>query len=96
MGKPVVKVLHEDDRVRVVETTSKPGDMGPSIVHGLRVVRWLQGGTVERTYADGKKEKVERKAGDVKVAGPDKEEYFVKNIGKTIIVTYTVSIKDVK
>ena len=90
------KVLHEDDRVRVTETTTKPGERGNSIVRGFRVTRWLQGGTQERTYADGKKEKIERKTGDVFVAGPDKQAYFVTNIGTTTIVGYGVQIKQAK
>ena len=95
-GKAVIKVLSENDKVRVTETTYKPGDVGPSVVRGFRVVRWLQGGTLERNYADGKKEKIERKTGEVRVAGPDKDAYFVKNIGKTTIVTYVVNIKEAK
>jgi len=91
-----VKVLHEDDRVRVVENTTKPGEMGRSAVRGVRVVRTLQGGIQERTYADGKKEKVERKTGDVRAAGPDKQAYFNTNTGKTTVVFYTVTIKGVK
>jgi hypothetical protein len=90
------KVLHEDDRVRVTETTTKPGENGANVVRGKRVVRYLQGGTQERTYADGRKEKVERKTGEVFVAGPDKEAYWVKNIGKTTMMTYTVNIKAAK
>ena len=95
-GKSVTKVLHEDDRVRVTETTSKPGDVGPSVVRGFRVTRFLKNATIERTYADGKKEKFERKAGEVRDAGPDKEAYSVKNIGKTDYVVYSVTIKGVK
>ena len=91
-----IKVLHEDDRVRVTETTTKPGEIGPMIVRGKRVTRWLQGGTVERTYNDGRKEKIERKTGEVIVAGPDKEAYSVKNIGQTTIVSYGVGIKEPK
>ena len=91
-----VKVLHDDDRVRVTETTTKPGERSDSLVRGVRVVRYLQGGTQERTYADGKKDKVERKTGEVFVAGPDKQAYFVTNIGKTTIVGYGVTIKQAK
>jgi hypothetical protein len=90
------KVLHEDDRVRVTETTTKPGERGDSLVRGLRVTRWLQGGTQERTYADGKKEKIERKTGEVAVQGPDKQAYFVTNVGKTTTVSYGVTIKQAK
>lgn len=56
-GKAVVNVLHEDDRVRVTETTFKPGDVGPSVVRGFRVVRALTNGTLERNFANGKKGK---------------------------------------
>jgi len=90
------KVLHDDDRVRVVENTTKPGQMSGNIVRGVRVVRILQGGTIERTYADGKKEKLERKTGEVRVQGPDKQAYFITNIGKTTFVTYVVQIKQPK
>jgi hypothetical protein len=96
MGKPVIKVLHEDDKVRVTETTTKPGDEGASTTRGSRVVRWLQGGTQLRTYADGKTETIERKTGEVLVAGPDKQAYKVKNVGKTTMATYTVTIKGAK
>ena len=95
-GKAVVKVLHEDDKVRVTETTFKPGDEGPSVVRGFRVIRALKNGTLERTYADGKKEKYERKAGEVRVVGPDKQAFSVKNVGKSDYVVYAVNIKGVK
>ena len=91
-----VKVLHEDDRVRVTEGTTKPGERGNNVVRGVRVVRYLQGGTQERTYPDGKKEKIERKTGEVFVAGPDKQAYYITNVGKTTIVTYVVNIKEAK
>ena len=91
-----IKVLHEDDRVRVTESTTKPGENGPMVVRGVRVTRWLQGGTVERTYAYGKKEKIERKTGEVVVAGPDKVAFSVKNVGKTTMMTYSVTIKQAK
>jgi len=91
-----VKVLHDDDRVRVTENTTKPGEVGPNVMRGKRVVRYLQGGTQERNYPDGKKEKVERKTGEVFVLGPDKQAYFIKNIGNTTIVSYVVSIKEPK
>jgi hypothetical protein len=87
------KVLHDDDRVRVTENTTKPGENGGNLVRGKRVIRYLQGGIQERNYADGRKEKVERKTGEVVVAGPDKEAYWIKNAGKTTIVSYVVTIK---
>ena len=95
-GKAVQKVLFEDDRVRVTETTFKPGDTGPNVVRGFRVTRALRGGTAERTWADGKKEKIEWKTGEVRVQGPDKQAFVNKNVGKTDIVLYTVNIKQPK
>lgn len=94
-GKVIVKVLHEDDRVRVTEVTFRPGDVGPNIERPLRVVRALKGGTLERTYPDGKTEKREWKAGQVRVSGPDKP-FTPKNIGKSTIVLYSVQIKQAK
>ena len=95
-GKPTQKVLHEDDRVRVTETTSRPGDESASITRGFRVTRWLQGGTQQRNYVDGKTEKIERKSGEVAVQAADKQAFKIKNVGKTTIVTYTVTIKGAK
>jgi len=95
-GKAVQKVLHEDDKVRVTETAFKPGDVGPNVVRGFRVARLLKGGTLLRTWADGKTDKRELKTGQVLVAGPDTQAYFHKNIGETDVVFYTVNIKAAK
>ena len=95
-GKAVQKVLAEDDRVRVTETTYQPGDVGANVVRGFRVTRALKGGSALRTYADGKTETIEWKTGEVRVAGPDKQAYFVKNVGKSEMVLYTVTIKQPK
>ena len=94
-GKPVTKVLVDNDKVRVTETTYKPGDEGESAGRGTRVTRVLKGGTMQRTWADGKVEKNERKAGEVRYAGPEAA-YKAKNIGKTDVVNYTVQIKEAK
>jgi hypothetical protein len=57
-----------------------------------RVVRALKGGTLMRTYADGKTEKVQWKTGEVKWLGPDPV-FATKNVGKTEIVLYVVEVK---
>lgn len=94
-GKPTVKVVLESDKVRVTEATYKPGDESDSIARPHRVVRLLKGGTLQRTYPDGKVEKYERKTGEVREAGPDAP-YKVKNVGKSDVVFYTVSFKEPK
>jgi hypothetical protein len=96
-AKPTMKVLIENDRVKVWETTYKPGDVNTEVASSFyRVNRTLQGGTIERTYADGKKEKLELKAGVVRYLEPAKPgapTYTVQNIGKTDYVSYTVLMK---
>jgi hypothetical protein len=61
-----------------------------------RVNYTIKGGTLERTYADGKKEKVEVKAGMTRYLEPAKTpggKYTNKNIGTTDIVSYVVLLK---
>jgi len=62
----VPKILLENEKVRVFELTYKPGVKNENATStASRVVRALQGGTVERTYADGKKETLVWKTGEV-------------------------------
>lgn len=95
-GKPVVKVFHDDDSVRIFEVTFKPGDVGSMGSRPLRVVRTLKGGTLERTFADGTKDKVEFKAGEVMVLQAESKPYTPKNISKSDLVAYIVYIKGKK
>jgi mannose-6-phosphate isomerase-like protein (cupin superfamily) len=92
-GKPTVLLLHEDQRVRVLEATYRPGDEGARAARAFRVIRVMEGGTIQRTFADGKVEKVEFRTGQVVTSGPDAV-YTPKNIGKTTVVLYVVQLKD--
>lgn len=94
-GKATVKVLHDDDKVRVVEATFKPGDEGANVARSFRVTRALKGGTIQRTYPDGKTEKVEWKTGEVKVQ-PAAMPFTPKNVGKSDLVLYVVVVKEPK
>jgi hypothetical protein len=69
------------------------GESGSRVRNYYRVVRALSGGTQERTWADGKKEKIEWKTGEVRYSEPDKMAYKAKNIGKADIVLYVVQLK---
>src|SRR6267143_5295450 len=89
------KVFIDNDKVRVTETTFKPGEVSPSIERPYRITRVLKGGTTVRTYADGTTRTVEFKTGDVFAAGPDKP-YSAKNTGKSDIVLYSVNLKKAK
>ena len=89
-----LKVLLDNAKVVVTENTFKPGGESDSRLRSrYRVVRVLKGGMTERTYADGKKEKNEWKTGEVRFSEPDKAAYKAKNIGKTDIVLYVVTLK---
>lgn len=90
--KPAIKVVAENAKVIVTETTYAPGAVSNTSRAETRVVRALAGGTLERTYADGKKEKVVYTTGGVRINEPGPA-YTAKNIGKTTIKLYVVRIK---
>ena len=87
------KVLFDNDKVRVQEVTFKPGDQGPNIPRPFRILRVLKGGTIQRTFPDGKTDNVVYKTGEVKVYEADKP-FVPKNIGKSDIVFYVVALKE--
>ena len=94
-GKMTRKVLVDNDKVLILENTYKPGDVNTEVLTSYRVQRVLQGGTLERTYADGKKERIELKTGATRILESPKagQTYTTKNVGKTTIVNYIVSLK---
>jgi hypothetical protein len=94
-GQRTQKVFIDNDKVRVTETTFKPGEVSPSIERPYRITRVIKGGKTLRTYADGKTVEREFKTGEVFAAGPDKP-YSAKSISKTDIVLYSVNLKKAK
>ena len=91
MAEGTTKVLLDNDKFRAVEITFKPGQGLKLQERPARVTRALTDGTMERSYADGKKEKVEWKAGDVRYF--PKEVFGNVNIGKKDMVFYVVGAK---
>jgi|SRR5882762_4274520 mannose-6-phosphate isomerase-like protein (cupin superfamily) len=94
-AKATVKqnVIVENSRVRVYEVTYKPGAENTGVVaSSARVVRALKGGTLQRIYADGKKENVVWKTGEARFIEPGPA-YTTKNIGKTELRLYVVQLK---
>jgi hypothetical protein len=85
------KALVDNDKVKAYELHNKPGVENPARERPARVVRALTDGTMERIYPDGKKEKVEWKAGQVRWF--PKENFGNKNIGKKDMVFYIVEPK---
>jgi len=91
--KATMKVIAENAKVKAYEVTFAPGAGNASVpASSVRVVRAIKGGTLERTYADGKKEKVVYKTGEVRIneASPA---FTTKNIGKGEIKLYVVQVK---
>jgi hypothetical protein len=86
------KVLLENDKVRVTETRWVAGAVSDSAKRPARVVRALKGGTLQRTYPDGKTELSTYKTGEVRFFEADGP-YALKNIGKSEMVLYSVGLK---
>jgi hypothetical protein len=88
-----IKVLAEHDKVRAFETTYAPGAENKAVPRSAtRVVRALKGGTLQRTYADGKTEKVVYKTGEVRINEPGPA-YTTKNVGKSEVKLYVILLK---
>jgi hypothetical protein len=88
-----MKVLVDDDKVKVYEATYAPGAENKGVAaSSLRIVRALTNGTLELTYADGKKEKRPWKAGQVREVKPGPA-YTTKNISKSELKLYVVQLK---
>jgi hypothetical protein len=88
-----VHQITENDKVKVYEVTYKPGAENKGVASTtMRVVRAIRGGTLERTFADGKSETVQYRPGQVRVNQPGPA-YTTKNIGKSVLVLYVVQVK---
>jgi len=88
--RAVTKVLLENDKVRVTETTFQPGDVskGPRKDRTNYIVT---NGTLERTTPEGKTTRYERKAGTAAWLPGDND--TVRNVGKTKYVVIGVTNK---
>jgi hypothetical protein len=91
-GEVTLKEIEQNDKLRVYEATYKPGDVSPSAKRPMRVVHAIKGGTLERTYADGKKDTVQWKTGDTRIISEERP-YSVKNTGKGVVQLLVVATK---
>src|SRR5580698_1328094 len=69
-GVKHLKVLAEDDRVRVLEYSPKKGDKTPMHSHPESVVFVVKGGRVKYTLPDGSTKIAELKAGEALLRPP--------------------------
>jgi beta-alanine degradation protein BauB len=77
----VVKVKLDNDRVRVLDYVSDPGDTEDWHTHPAFVVYVVTGGTLRITTPDGKSEDVDFQSGDILYREP--RTHATENIGQT-------------
>jgi quercetin dioxygenase-like cupin family protein len=87
----VVKVKLENERVRVLETISHPGDKELTHSHPANIIYVIEGGTLRITTADGKTKDVTFKTGDTLWREP--VTHSAENIGKTTLHAIIVELK---
>ncbi len=87
----VVKVKLENERVRVLEYTSDPGDKEEWHAHPAFVVYVITGGTLRIGTPDGKSSDVEFTAGEIRYREP--VTHTTENIGKTQLHAIIVELK---
>jgi quercetin dioxygenase-like cupin family protein len=86
----VYKLLNENDKIRVLEVVSKPGDVAKMHHHPDHVVYALKGGKASLT-SGGKTQEMEIKAGSVMFL--DAQDHEMKNIGSTTLDLLVVELK---
>jgi quercetin dioxygenase-like cupin family protein len=86
----VVKVKFENERVRVLDFLSEPGDQEGLHSHPAFVVYVVSGGTL-RIQADGKSDDVDFHTGDIKWRDP--VTHTTENIGTTPLHAIIVELK---
>jgi len=87
----VVKLKFENDRVRVLEVVSNPGDKELLHSHPASVMYVIEGGKLRITAADGKSNDVELKTGDTLWREP--VTHAAENIGTTQLHTIIVELR---
>jgi hypothetical protein len=96
LAQTAAKTLAENNKTIVTESTLAPGATATiAAPTGQFLTRYyLSGGTLEYTYADGKKETVNRKVGTaIIISSTDKRPASVKNTGATALHFITTSVK---
>ena len=87
----VYKLLNENDRVRVLQVVSKPGDVAKMHHHPDHVVYAVKGGKAALT-SGGKIQEMELKTGSAIFL--EAQDHEMKNIGKTTIDLIVLELKE--
>ena len=89
---PTMKILLENDRVRVQEHFLKPGDKIAMHSHPDKVIYAINDWKVRETFPDGTTRIVEGKAGTAKWGKAT--QHAVENIGTTDVRNIVIELKD--
>ena len=73
-------------------TNFPPGAISPMAKRPIRVIYVLSGGTLQRTYADGRKVDITYKTGETKIINDDVP-YELKNVSNSTVKLYCVRNK---
>ncbi len=90
LASNVYKFLNENDRVRVLQTVFKPGDIAKMHHHPDHVIYVLNGGRM-RMMSEGKTDEMDLKAGSVVFMNAQNHE--AENIGDSTIDLLVLELK---
>jgi beta-alanine degradation protein BauB len=88
-----VKVILENDKVRIIESTIPPGVVQAKHSHPTTIVYYLSAATVKSEGPDGRPVVTERRAGEVAYREP--LTHSSENVGKTPARTLVIELKSV-
>lgn len=86
-----IKLRFENDRVRVLERTLKPGDREKLHSHPSYLIHVMTGGKLRNHNVDGKVTEFEVKAGDLLFRDPTT--HWAENIGTTVVEVVVIELK---
>ena len=87
-----IRLRLENDRVRVLERTLRPGEREEEHSHPAYLIHVVKGGKLRDHNANGKVVEMEVKDGDVLYVKP--KTHWAENIGTTVINVIVVELKD--
>jgi quercetin dioxygenase-like cupin family protein len=86
----VYKFLNENEKVRVLDATFKPGDVAKMHHHPEHVIYVLKGGRIKLT-SNGKTDELYLKAGSVMFL--EAQNHEATNVGNTVVELIVVELK---
>lgn len=92
VGAANYKVTLDNERVRILEVTFKQGESAPMHAHPDHLAYVVSGGKLELTYADGRSQVIDAKAGETLFVPA--EAHSSKNVGKSTLRAVVTELKE--